>query len=362
VSSKPWRLKTKEFFPSVTIIISAHNEEKTIFLKLLNLSKVNYPKEKMEIILVDDGSTDATIQQTLTFSHQYPELNLKIISDGKRRGKAGALNLGLTYSNHDIIIVSDADTFWSPDILKKALPFLSDPSVGAINGRQMLLNPRKTLLTQTEETYLNFTYDIIKLGESKMHSTILFHGLFSAYKKEFLSQFNPENDDSGTALDIVQKGARTIYVPEAKCYELPPATWRGKIKTKLRRASQLVGIYVRVLKLLLKGRLLLPKKIAIPEIFIYLISPTIFVALGFVLGLFFIANLNLLLFATIVFVFLLTLMPKFRLFLVEAIQDYCILLLALFNYILGRRSPVWETLVDSRTLINEELLKNKGLI
>ncbi|MEM2506525.1 MAG: glycosyltransferase [Candidatus Aenigmatarchaeota archaeon] len=361
-SLDPWQLKIDEFFPFVTIIIPTYNEEKTIFFKLLNLCKVDYPKEKVEIIIVDDGSTDATLQKALTFSYQHPEFNIKIISDGKRRGKVGALNLALKHSRYDIIIVSDADTFWSPDILKKALPFLLDPSVGAINGRQILLSPRKTLLIRTEENYLDFTYGIIKLGESKIHSTILFHGLFSAYKKEFLTSFNSENDDSGTALDIVQKGVRTIYVPEAKCYELPPITWRGKLITKFRRACQLVRIYIRVLKLLLTRQLLLPKRIAIPEIFIFLINPLIFPALIFVLGLILVTNLKLLFYLTVTFIFLLVFIPKFKLFFIEAIQDNCILLSALFSCILGKRFLMWETLEDSRVLISEELLKSKNLI
>jgi len=363
VSRKPWNLRiNKTYMPQISVIVPLHNEEKTIEFKLQNLCKVKYPKEKMQIILVNDASTDKTLEKVHNFLGKNHELNTVVLSETEHHGKSYALNIALKQAKHDIIIVSDADTFWSPDILIKALPFLSDPSVGAVSGRQILFNSRKSLLTQTEKNYLNFTYNIIKLGESKVHSTILFHGLFSAYKRKFLKQFNLETDDSGTALDIIQNGARTIYVPGTKCYEIPPLTWKGKIRTKFRRASQLIGIYVRCLKLLLKKRLIFPRRIAIVEIFIYLINPIIFLLLIFTSVLFLATHLNYLLYTIVILLFLLAAITKFRLLFVEALQDNCILLLALFTFVLGKKFLMWETLEESRSMLSEEMLKKENLI
>jgi len=363
MSSKPWNLKIDEkYTPPVTVIIPTYNEEKTIRFKLLNLNKVEYPKEKIQVILIDDASTDATIQEVLKFVNEHPELNLEIICEKVRRGKSKALNIALKHANHEIIIVSDADTLWSSDILINALPLLSDPSVGAITGRQMLFNPQKSLLSQTEEIYLDIIQEIVKLGQSKIHSTLIFHGLFSAYRRKFLEKFNLETDDSGTALDIIQKGARTIYARKAKCYEISSITWKGKVRTKLRRASQLIGIYVRCLKLFLRRRLLLPFRVAIPEIFIYLVNPIIFPLLIVISFLFFVNHLVYFLYMSIVLFFILAVSPKFRLLCIEALQDNCILLLALFAYLFKKKFLMWETLQESRGMLNEEILKRENLI
>jgi biofilm PGA synthesis N-glycosyltransferase PgaC len=361
-SSKPWDLKLDlNYFPKVTIIVPARNEEKTIKFKLMNLNKVEYPKEKMQIILINDASTDTTVLEASRFLDAHRELDLEIITQKTRTGKAVALNVALAHAENEIVIVSDADTFWAPDILTKSLPFLSDSSIGALNGRQTLFEIQRSLLTQTEKMYLNLTYETIKQGESKIYSTILFHGLFSAYKRKFLKGFSLENDDSGTALDIVQNGARAIYVPGAICYEIPPQTWKGKIKTKIRRATQLIELYVKCLKLLFKKRLLLPLRISIPEIAIYLINPLVFILLV-CMSLFYLATHPIYLMYVSAVVLLLLVVQRFRLLFVEGIQDNCILLIALLNVALRRRFSVWETLEESRSMLTEERLAKENLI
>jgi cellulose synthase/poly-beta-1,6-N-acetylglucosamine synthase-like glycosyltransferase len=362
-SRRPWKLKINdEYAPAVTVIVPAHNEEKIIKFKLMNLSRVEYPKDKIQVLLIDDASTDGTVLEASKFAVDHPELGLEIINEKIRKGKSAGLNTALAHAKNDIVIVSDADTFWASDILTKALPFLSDPSVGAVSGRQFLLAPGKSLLTQTEKTYLDLTYNLIKLGESKIHSTILFHGLFSAYNKQILGSFNLETDDSGTALDIVQRGARTIYAPEARCYEVPPFTWKGKIRTKFRRANQLIGIYVRCLKLLFKRRLSLPLKIAVPEILLYLVNPIVFLLLIPTALVFFWFYPTYLLYSIVILLVLIAVSSRFRLLLPEAIQDNFILLISLFTYAFGRRFSIWETLAESRNMVNEETLKSENLI
>jgi cellulose synthase/poly-beta-1,6-N-acetylglucosamine synthase-like glycosyltransferase len=362
-SKKPWQLAINEkHSPGISIIIPARNEEKVIGLKLINLNRVIYPKDKIQVILIDDASTDKTVEKVYEFAKNHSELDLEVISGKTRVGKSAGLNIALSKVKNDIVIVSDADTFWSNDILIRALPFLSDPSIGAVSGRQILMGSEQSLLTGTEKVYLDLTYGVIKLGESKIHSTVIFHGLFSAYKKRFLSAFNMETDDSGTALDIVQQGARTIYVPGAQCYELPPLTWRGKIGTKVRRATQLVGIYARCFELLFRRRLKLPLRIALPEIFIYLVNPILFVPLLTFVALFFFFQPFLFVYALGALVVLLVLSSKFRLIVAEALQDYCILFVAVFTYALGWRFVTWNTLDESRSMVNEEFLKKANLV
>ncbi len=361
--SKPWNLVVdRSNLPPVTILIPAHNEEKTIRLKLLNISEVAYEKEKMQIIVVDDVSSDNTIKEAQNFIRAHPELEMTIVEGRERTGKSIALNNALKYAKHDIIIVTDADTFWSHDILGEALPYFSDRSVGALNGRQTLLGSGGNLSTQTERAYLDLTYGLIKLGESKIHSTIIYHGLFSAYSRRYLRNFNLETDDSGTALDIVQNGGRAIFIPAAKCFEIPTSSWKGKINTKLRRANRLLAIYAKCFRLLIKGELKLPLRIALPEIFINLINPILFVLLSAALLIFLVTNLVYLLIGGTIFSILLLFSSKFRLLFLEAVQDYFVLFLAIFSLIFGKKFSMWETLDESRAMLDESMLKQNDLI
>lgn len=362
VASRPWKLKVDETYaPPVTIIVPTFNEERTIKLKLENLYNVRYPKEKMQILLIDDSSTDKTIEEAISFIKNHPELNIEILHENERKGKARALNFALKHAKHDIVVVTDADTFWAPDILNKALPYLSTPSVGAINGRQRILNSEQSWITKTEKTYLDLIYEVVKLGESKIHSTIMFHGLFSAYKKNLLNEFNLKTDDSGTAFDIVQKGTRALYIPGTNCFEISPITWKAIISTKIRRASQLVQIYANCLKLLVKKQLSLPKKIAIPEIFLYLFNPLIFLLLSIATLVLFLVYLP---YSAVLLIIplLLILIPKFRLLFVEVIQSNCILLGALVVFMLKRKFITWNTQTESRILLTREMLQRENLI
>lgn len=362
-SGNLWNLAIdKSYLPSVSILIPAHNEEKTIRLKLLNMSRVLYQREKMQIIVVDDASSDNTIKEAQSFVDSHPELELTIIKGQGRTGKSIALNNALQYAKHDIIIVTDADTFWSPNILVEALPFFSDQSVGALSGRQTLLHMGERLSNQTERLYLNLTYGLIKLGESKIHSTIIYHGLFSAYNRRYFRHFNLETDDSGTALDIVQNGGRAIFVPAAKCYEIPTSSWKGKISTKLRRANQLLAVYAKCLRLFFRGRLKLPLKIALPEIWINLINPILFVLLSAIFLVFLATNFVYLAISAAIILILLVVPSKFRLIFFEAVQDYTILFLAVLSLISGKKFSKWETLDESREMLDEHMLRQYSLI
>ncbi|MEM1542486.1 MAG: glycosyltransferase [Candidatus Bathyarchaeia archaeon] len=278
--NKPWNIKVNiEFEPEISILIPTHNEEKNIETKLENLRKILYPKKKMEIIVVDDASNDGTIDKVESFMRRYSDLAIKLVRQNTRVGKSAALNRALRASTKPIVVVSDADTTWSPDILQKALPFMADPRVGAVTGRGLNENFYETWVTRSEELYLQLT-NFIRLGESKVHSTIRFEGGFCAFKRSAFDTFDHEtgSDDSGTALKVVLNGYRSILVPDAVFYSSFPPSLLMKFKIKLRRANHLIALWIRCFKLLLKRRFFLPKRIAIPEIMLFIFNPMIFLA------------------------------------------------------------------------------------
>jgi len=280
-AGKPWNIEVdKDFDPEISILIPVHNEEEKIESKLENLRKILYPKEKMEIIVADDASNDDTINKVKSFMQKNTDLTIKLVRQNTRVGKSAALNKALLASTKSIVVVSDADTTWSPDILQKALPFLADPRVGAVTGRGINENFHETWVTRDEEFYLHLA-NFIRLGESKIHSTIRFEGGFCAFKRGAFDMFDYEtgSDDSGTALKVVSNGYRSILVPDAVFYTIFPSSLFMKFKIKLRRANQLIALWIKCLKLLFEGGFSLPKRIAIPEMALFIFNPIIFLIL-----------------------------------------------------------------------------------
>ena len=341
--NKRWNFSVdKNFQPSVSILVPVHNEEENIEKKLANIEAVLYPKDKIEIIIVDDASEDKTMLKVEDFTKHHPELNILTVKQRSRSGKSVALNAALPVSSNSIVVVSDADTLWPSDVLEKALPYLAEPSVGAITARGINENVTKSWVTKSEDTYLDFAY-LIRLGESKIYSTIRFEGGFCAYKRAAFEQFDHQSgsDYSGTALNVVQRNFRTILVPEAVFYTSFPTSLIGKLRIKVRRANQLISLWIRCLKLMFKKRLRLPKRIVLPEIFLFLIIPFFFLLLV-VSAAAFILLFPFSIFSLFILVSVVGLLVFTRSFFLELVVDNSLLVYASINYLLGRRYVAWE--------------------
>jgi cellulose synthase/poly-beta-1,6-N-acetylglucosamine synthase-like glycosyltransferase len=360
-SSGKWGLDIDSgYSPSATILIPVFNEEKVIRLKLENLSKLVYPLDKMEVILVNDCSTDGTLPIVNDYIAAHPMPKISIFDSKEHLGKTGCLNKALKNIQADVVIISDADCFWPSDILAKALSYLSDPTVGAITARELLLNPSDTWVTMGEQFY-DSTIQSIRIGESKLHSTIFFQGGFAAYKRSAIMEFNHATDDSGTALDIVQSKKRALLIPEIGFFTVSPTVWRNKVSVKIRRASQLQHLWARCLNLFVKGKLAIPKRIALPEIFLHLFNPLLLVALAVlsvaVVVAYPLLGLVLALMLCGVFAF-----KRTRMTALELIQNNLILLTALSDFLTNRKFKLWKPIQESRAVLSERVLREKQLI
>lgn len=357
-ASGPWRLSTdKNYTPKISILVPTYNESSIIHFKLQNLKIMDYPKELLQIVVVDSESTDKTISIVKDFVTRHPEINIDVVEDTLGKGKSSALNLALGYCKGDVVIVSDADCFWPRDILLRTLPFLADPSVGAISGPKLLLNIRQSLATKSEDAYLN-SMNLLKLGESKTGSTLLFEGGFSAYKKGVLDSFDPYDtgsDDCGTIVKLAEKNSRAIFVPEGRFYTTFPNSWKERVNMKIRRASQLVRVFWKYWALLAKKRIKSNRVTIASNVFIYLLSPVFFVLLLPFTALVFIR------FPYLAALLLLLFVPKVGPIFLEALQGFVVLLYAFLTVALGKNFLRWQKPAD-RNLLTEEMLNRRDLI
>jgi len=140
---RSWNLFTdKNYEPTVTIIVPTYNEAHVIVNKLQNIEKLDYPKDKLEVIIVDSASTDGTANITKKYiTENEVALRILVLEESHRSGKAKALNYALQHASGEIIATSDADCLWATDSLRNAVRYLSDSSVAAVCGSEVLINP-----------------------------------------------------------------------------------------------------------------------------------------------------------------------------------------------------------------------------
>src|SRR5271157_618185 len=357
-SRKPWSTKIDaNYTPRVSILIPTYNESSSIVFKLMNLSRVKYPRDLVETIIVDSNSSDGTLEIIKQFLAKEPLANVKVLTEKSRKGKSNALNYALNYCTGDVVIVSDADCFWPADILDAAMPFLADPMVGAISGPKILLNSEQTWVTRMEGAYLK-SANFLRVGESKSGSTVFFEGGFSAFKREVLDRFDvyeTGSDDCGTVISVIEKGFKTMVVPQAEFFSPFPVSFRGKIAVKSRRANQLVRLFSKYLHLILKGKIRTAKKVIVPNVMLYLFSPIAFLAF-FLLTCVLLVNFPYFLLASLFLV-----IPTVRFYVYELLESNFLLSGSIFAVLFGKRLSIWSQ-PDDRAWITKETLSRYNLI
>lgn len=352
---KPWRIKIdRGYRPNISVIIPTYDEAEVIGFKLRNLAKLDYPRELMEIVFVDSQSTDSTPDIIRSFAREHPEFRTKNIIENERRGKSAALNVALKACTGEVVVVSDADCFWPSDILSNSLPFLGDKMIGALSGPKKLVNWEDTWVTRNEQQYLD-SMNIIRFGESKMWSTILFEGGFSAYRREILDCFDPYrtgSDDCGTVMSVLEKDRRAIAIPEGVFFTPFPRDWRSKQEMKVRRSIQLIKLLRHYAVLLFRNRIRRGKRTIAKYLLMYLLSPITFFSL-------IVCSLILVYHVPALALFLLAfLVPKLRGHLIEGLLNCGILFYAMLLILTGASRAVWKKPSDRVLLTETWLVKN----
>jgi len=137
---------TDTLLPTFSIVVPVKNEENVIGRLLDALSKLNYPANKKEIVIVEDGSTDKTFDICTKYAKEHADV--KILHRTFSNGKPSALNFGLEHAKGDIIAIFDADNVPDADVLMAACRYFEDPAVAAVQGKTLAINSKENMLTQ----------------------------------------------------------------------------------------------------------------------------------------------------------------------------------------------------------------------
>ena len=270
--NKPWNIKTDENYkPKVTIIVPTYNEAKLIEKKLDNIYEQEYPRDKLEVIVIDSASTDGTPELVKKWIEKHADLNLKLIVENERKGKAFALNNALRHATGEIVIMTDVDSLWPSNALSKTLKWFADQTTGAVSCLKKPIGPK---VKEVEENYRHY-YNVLRVAESKAFSTPIFHGELAAFRRNLLEKIGgfPTDigaDDSYTATKIALMGYRAIIPEDIWVEELVPN--EGYFWWRVRRAQHLIQHFTKCIREL---RLALGKfrKILATETFLHVINP-----------------------------------------------------------------------------------------
>jgi len=358
----------KRIHPKVSLVIPTYNEETTILQKLKNVETLDYPKDKLQIIVIDSGSTDNTREIVNNYIHENKgKLKIQLLTQEKRLGKAQALNHVWQFCNGEIVIISDADSLLEKDAVTQIVANFADPKVGATTGKLVFPNLDQSSTTRMEGSYRSF-YEVLRLGESRMDSTPIFNGPLSAFRQELLQEIdeNTVADDTELAIRIRKQGYLAIYDPEAIVYEYAPPTQRARFKLKQRRGQGIIQSFIRHSDAIFKSRYGKYGSFILPcEFFMHIISPVLMILLIISFILMTMNNpampaLSMLLSPLIIITAGVIIMSrtllsrrKFSLPLLVPItflQSQICLLLGLLAMIAGKTSHVWRKIEDVRTL------------
>jgi cellulose synthase/poly-beta-1,6-N-acetylglucosamine synthase-like glycosyltransferase len=219
-------------FPRIAHIIAAYNEEDVIDKKIINSISLDYPKNKMKVIVVTDGSTDDTPIITERYS------DVLHLHQNERRGKVSAINRAVQCirNEYDIVVFSDANTLISKDALMHLIKHFVNPRVGGVSGEKVVLSQNEDMIHgQGEGLYWKYESWLKKL-DSDYYSVAGAAGeLFSIREKLFEEM--PENiilDDLYLSLLICKKGFIIPYEPRATATELPSYSINDERKRRIR--------------------------------------------------------------------------------------------------------------------------------
>jgi len=220
--------KRPNSWPKVTIQLPVYNELYVVERLIDAAAKLNYPKELLEIQILDD-STDLTVELIKEKLKRYPEINFQYIHRIDRKGfKAGALREGLDVSSGEFIAIFDADFVPDSDFLLKTIPFFSSEKIGMIQTRWTHLNRGYSLLTRLQAFALDAHFFIEQMGRNHQGAFINFNGTGGIWRKTCILDAGNWHDDTLTEdLDLSyraqRKGWEFVYRPEIESpAELPP--------------------------------------------------------------------------------------------------------------------------------------------
>ena len=227
-----------EQLPKFSIIVPTKNEEKVIQRCLEGLVNIDYPKEKMQIIVIDGNSNDQTVKISSEFSQKYPSM-FKIIKEAVSKGKPAALNSAIPCITGEIVGVFDADSLPEKQSLRKVAAYFTDKQIKAVQGRTTSLNEKSNALTRVVAMEERAWFQALLKGKETLHLFIPLTGSCQFIRREVLEELGGWDETSLTedvelAIRLVEKNHFIKYAPDICSGQETPTGLRALFSQRVR--------------------------------------------------------------------------------------------------------------------------------
>ncbi|MCX6645837.1 MAG: glycosyltransferase family 2 protein [bacterium] len=246
--------------PPVALMIACFNEEKEILKKLENTLIIDYPPDKLQIVVLNDGSSDSTSELISDFINDHPGSNIKQLDFTENRGKSRTLVdgvewVGINHPEIEILAFTDANAHWETGALKKLIVPFSNPEIGSVSGLLRYINPENGSAGQMEGLYWKYETFIKKLS-SRLGTLPGANGSIFAVRLDAYQPLNPNRgDDYELPVMAIINGYRSILVEDAKSFEPPSSDFTAEYRRKMRITGQMLPSTTMLCwKALAKGR------------------------------------------------------------------------------------------------------------
>src|SRR5919107_1510272 len=212
---RPRAVRRAEFEPEVSVVITAYNEERDLAAKLENTLALDYPREKLEVIVASDCSSDRTDE----IARSYAARGVRLHRQAERLGKTAAQNAAVELARGEVILFSDATTLYQKDVLRALAPNFADPSVGCVAGNLVYVDPARTGTGEGARSYWGYE-TFLRRQESLACSLIGAPGaLYAVRRAAYVPLYHEACSDFIIATKMVEQGLRAVYEPGAVCEE-----------------------------------------------------------------------------------------------------------------------------------------------
>lgn len=228
--------------PSVSILVTAHNEADRIASRIANLLALDYPIDRLEVVVASDGSTDATVERAGEYAHR----GVTVRPFAARRGKAAVLNAVVPGLRGDLVLFADARQHFDRGALRALVGNFADPTVGAVSG-ELVLTTEAGPAAARQGTAFYWRYEkFIRATEGRADSTVGATGAIYAIRRELFEPIPDDTilDDVLIPLRITRRGLRVLFEPGARAYDCA-ATARQEFVRKTRTTAGTFQLFAR---------------------------------------------------------------------------------------------------------------------
>jgi hyaluronan synthase len=243
--------------PKISIIVPAYNEGRFVFDTLISISESNYPKDKIQLLSIDDGSSDDTWEWMVKAKEKLDSF-LMIYKLEYNQGKKNVLHKGFLLAENEIFVTIDSDSLIEKETLRNLVsPFTTDNQCGAVAGNVKIYNSKKTIIPKMLNVSFAYSFGFIRAAQSSMKTVLCTPGALSAYRKEavmncldfwinqtYLNIKTEIGEDRTLTNMIIKQGYNVLFQSNAIVYTIVPETFKTlrKMFTRWERSNVIENI------------------------------------------------------------------------------------------------------------------------